>query len=467
MVGGFISGYFEIGFKPGEPGYENCMTAILNSETDSAAEPADNVVSLLDRIDLTDSNDTRSRDLHPSGAHSAQLHVAIVGTYTPTHCGIATFTADVESLLKLQNMRVTVVPVVEIDGPPLAIRCDEQATYSAAADQLNALRCDVVLIQHEFGIFGGVAGGHLLYFTSRLDAPYVLTLHTVLPKFAANQALVLKRLCAGAAAVTVFTATARRLLLEQGLVPAHLMKLTPHGAPVELYEAVDVPAAKARMGLPRYGHVLSTFGLLSEGKGIETALFALADIVTRHPRTTFVIAGRTHPDVLRSRGEQYRLRLEQLVFELGLFNHVVFIDRFVTVSELADLLRVTDVFCAPYWGQNQIVSGALTFALAAQCPVVSTPFHYAQDVLAHGAGTLVGFGDHAAFSAAIEDLMVDGPKRQLALQSTAKISTSMSWESVGQNLRTVLSTATQQRIRLGWRASPIGQGTASSARRAL
>src|SRR4051794_24589350 len=199
------------------------------------------------------------------------MHAAIIGTYPPTRCGIATFTADVESSLNHNGATTTVVPV-EPGGA--AIDRDSRDSYIRAAHRLDALGCDVVLIEHEFGIFGGVAGSHILPLVEQLSVPYVLTLHTVLPKFTDDQMQVLQKLCRRAAGVTVFTSTARRLLLEQELVRASAVHVVPHGAPPQLYASIDAVAARRQLSLPADAPVMSTFGLLSEGKGVEDAIQA-------------------------------------------------------------------------------------------------------------------------------------------------------------------------------------------------
>jgi glycosyltransferase involved in cell wall biosynthesis len=375
------------------------------------------------------------------------MHVAIVGTYPPTRCGIATFTADVEHALLSNGVDVTIVPVTNCGDeashidPTSVLWRDDQSSYVRAAERVNALGCDVVLIQHEFGIFGGVAGSHLRSFTRALQVPYALTLHTVLPNFGEDETENLAALCTDAVVVTVFTATARHLLLEQGIASARKLQIIAHGAPAELYSLVDTAAVRHRFSLPTFGPVMSTFGLLSEGKGIELAICALADLVVDHPSVCYVVAGRTHPGVLRTQGERYREQLISLVHELGLQEHVVFVDEFLDIQEVADLLAVTDVFCTPYRGEDQIVSGALTFALAAKCPVVSTPYRYAKDVLADGAGILVPSRDANGFADAVRRLLTAGPERDMAIRAATLASKSLRWSSIGETITTVLADA--------------------------
>src|SRR3954468_12578028 len=182
------------------------------------------------------------------------MHVAILGTYPPTRCGIATFTADVEASLRKHGTEVTVIPISQDPsddrGPTNSpqIDRDDPNSYAAAARQISAGGCDVVLVQHEFGIFGGTAGEHVLRFVENLSIPYVVTLHTVLPRFDDDQSQVIRALCRSAATITVFTSSARRLMLDQGIVPARFLQIVPHGAPAELYEPIDVRAARERLG---------------------------------------------------------------------------------------------------------------------------------------------------------------------------------------------------------------------------
>ena len=206
----------------------------------------------------------------------------------------------------------------------------------------------------------------------------------------------LTELCSEAELVIVMTDTALRLLVESGTCPEEKVRVVPHGAPARLIARARPTRARTHSsrspgGLD--GFRLSTFGLISAGKGIETVIEALPAVVERYPDLVYTIAGRTHPDVERREGERYRLMLERRAFELGLGTHVVFDDRFLSVDELSACSRQTDVFLTPYASREQIASGALTFALAAGCAVVSTPYWYAQDMLASGAGLLVPFGD--------------------------------------------------------------------------
>lgn len=369
------------------------------------------------------------------------MHVALVGTYPPTRCGIATFTADVQSILAARGVEVTVVPIVAeaLDDRVCIVR-DDPRSYERAAVGISALNVDVVVVEHEFGIFGGTDGSHLLHLTEQLTMPYVVTLHTALVHPSAGQTSVLHRVCGPAAAVTVFTESARRLLVEQELVSAAAVEVVPHPAPPELTGAVDESAIRRWLFLPDDAPVMVTFGLLSEGKGIELALRAMQRLEDRHPDLHYVIAGRTHPEVERRDGERYRRELVELGLELGIAERLRFVNQFLDIPDLSGVLRVCDLVCTPYRGEEQAVSGVLTFALAAGCPVVSTPYRYARDLLADGAGRLGRFDDPEDFAAQIDQLL-DGPQASIARHAAQRASIGMQWSSVGQTLETILRNA--------------------------
>lgn len=389
------------------------------------------------------------------------MRTAILSTFPPRSCGLATFAADLREAL-LDAPGVDGVDVVAVtDGethvypPPVVttIAADVRADYRRAARLLGRLGVDVVVIEHEFGIFGGSEGDYVVTFATELSVPYVVCLHTVLGAPTPTQHHVQRELCGGAAAVMVFTETARELVLDAGIAPAERVHVVPHGAPRIICEVaherrrlVELPLG----GRPGRGpattrgrFVVSSFGLLSAGKGLEVAIDAMARVVADHPEVVLVIAGRTHPEVMRRDGESYRLGLQRRVDELGLSDHVVFDDRFLEVRELAELLAATDVFITPYAEREQIVSGALTFALAAGRPVVSTPYRYAEDLLSTGAGMLVPFGDAAALGGAISRLVRHRSERDAAQAEARRVGASLSWPEVGRATATVCEDALQ------------------------
>ena len=345
------------------------------------------------------------------------MRAAIVSTYPPRACGIGTFAADVRaSLIGLDEVE-SVAKVVIVDDPsrpqrPGVVATITQGTrgdYVRAARILGRRNVEVVLLEHEYGIFGGRDGEYILSLAEELTQPLVVTLHTVLSHPTAHQAHVLETLCGHAELVIVMTESALRLLVDNDTCPEAKIRVVPHGAPTLLVERAAMgEAARGRAGRLQGRFVLSTFGLLSSGKGIENVLRALPAIIEEHPEVLYVVAGRTHPGVAQREGERYRLSLQQLVAELGLEEHVEFDDRFLAIDEIADLLAMTSVFITPYLDPDQTSSGALTFAIAAGCAVVSTPYRYAEDMLASGAGELVPFADPGAVTAAVCRL-IDNP----------------------------------------------------------
>ena len=314
--------------------------------------------------------------------------------------------------------------------------------YVRTARMLGRLDVDVVLLQHEYGIFGGRDGEYVLSLAQELAQPLVVTLHTVLSEPTPHQAEVLTELCAEAELVIVMTDTALELLVASGVCEEEKVRVVPHGAPARL-------TARAAAGRDPSGALpggqdafrISTFGLISPGKGLETVIEAMPAMLESHPEIVYTIAGRTHPDVAHREGERYRLMLERRVLELGLEASVEFDDRFLSLDQLSDLLAATDVFVTPYRNREQIASGALTFAIAAGCGIVSTPYWYAQDMLASGAGSLVAFDDPAALAAAV-NAYVEQPAALAAARAEARrIGSSLAWPSVAEATATVLREA--------------------------
>jgi len=390
------------------------------------------------------------------------MRLAVISTYPPRPCGIGTFSRDLRSALLEadSSLEIDVLSIVRDHHSTTAsevlsvIRQDVRADYVAVPALLDGRGTDVVLIEHEYGIFGGEAGSYVLSLVQELHQPFVVTLHTVLSMPTQKQADVLGELCHRAALVTVFTETARRMIVDSGLAPAARVRVVPHGAPSVLLPHLAAATAATVRGADDAAEgshktmahlegrtVLSTFGLISAGKGIETAIEALAEIVPLHPDVLYLVAGQTHPEVVKEEGERYRLSLERLVRDLGLERNVQFLDRFLSMDELAFLLSSTDLYLTPYRSREQIVSGALTFAVVAGCPVVSTPYFYAEDLLAGGAGILVPFDDPTAFAKGILQLLDNPDQLAAAALEARRIGASLAWPAVGATTVDVLRHA--------------------------
>ena len=388
------------------------------------------------------------------------MRVAVVSTFPPRPCGIGTFSQDLRAALRESSptIDVDIISIVreqteqtEPDVLPL-IRQDVRSDYPAVAQILDSRGTDVVLVEHEYGIFGGPDGAYLLSLVQELSQPLVLTLHTVLSRPSVSQAETLRALCRHATLVTVFTETARRMVISARLVAPERIRVVPHGAPtillphspskdVRLLSGTGAESSRPAIERLEGRRVLSTFGLISEGKALEVAIRALPEVVAAHPEVLYLVAGQTHPEVVKREGERYRLGLERLVRDLGLTDHVHFLDRFLTDEELAALLASTDIYLTPYRSREQIVSGALTFAVAAGCPVVSTPYYYAEDLLASGAGVLVPFDDPSALAQAVLGFL-DSPERLSAARTEARrVGAKLAWPAVGGQIMTVLREA--------------------------
>jgi glycosyltransferase involved in cell wall biosynthesis len=392
------------------------------------------------------------------GTGGTGLHLVVVSTYPPRRCGLASYTSDLSSALR-RVVPHWQVDVCAIDRDGLAypdeiirIRQDEPRDYIRAADAIAGRGADLVLIQHEFGIFGGPQGAYVLGLADRLGEhgiPYAVTLHTILAEYSPEQSAALRPLCTNAALVTVFTETARRMVIDAGLAPASRVVVVPHGAPEVLRAAVDPTQLRADVAAAieagRDTTTLSTFGLIGPGKGLEVMLRALPTIVERHPTVRYLIAGATHPEEVRQHGERYRRSLVELAEQLGVGEHVEFVDAFLTEPELAALLAATDIYITPYRGPEQICSGALTFAVAAGRPVVSTAYRYACDLLAappgqDAPGLIVECDNDAALADAVIQLLDDPERRERAQRAADALGRQLTWPAVAAKLAEILET---------------------------
>lgn len=375
--------------------------------------------------------------MHPEKP-SAWRRIALVGTYVPRRCGIATFTRDLaESIAQAApSAEVFAVAITEGDSeytyPPRVryeIREQQLDSYQEAADFLNASEVDLVCVQHEYGIYGGPAGSHLLHLLNRLDAPVITTLHTVLRQPDSQQRRVFLRLAQRSEKLIVMTQKGQQILREIFHIPEEKIVVIPHGIPD--WPFVDPNYYKDQFGLE--GRlVLLTFGLLSANKGIETMLAALPQVVRRFPQVCYVVLGATHPNVLRHEGEAYRERLLQLTEQWGLQDHVRFVNRFVELDELLQWLSAADVYITPYLNLEQITSGTLAYSVGLGKAVISTPYWHAEELLAKGRGVLVPFRDPAALAQAIIHLLENDVERHAMRKRAYQYARHMIWPEVAK-----------------------------------
>lgn len=379
---------------------------------------------------------TQSREGHAGrvGAISA----AFVGTYVPRQCGIATFTRDLHDAVRAAGGHGHAVIAIDGPGPErfeyppeVAFRLhrDRLDDYQRAADFINFGDVDIVCVQHEFGIFGGDGGLHLLRMLRHLRKPVVTTLHTVLEDPEPQYRRGLMAVANWSNMLVTMTRHGRQMLIERyGIDPARV-EVIPHGAPP--MPATDPRAIKARFNL-QGRHLLLTFGLLSPGKGIEHALRAVAAASRKHDDITYLIVGATHPEVRRLQGENYRLRLQRLASELGIRQNVIFYNQYVSLPELVDLLLMCDIYLVPYPNLAQAVSGTLSYAIAMGNAIVSTPFLHAREVLGDGMGVLVPPDDPQAMADALVGLL-DAPERIEQLKTAAAAyGRQIAWPAVGR-----------------------------------
>jgi glycosyltransferase involved in cell wall biosynthesis len=360
----------------------------------------------------------------------AIARIAFVSTYPPRRCGIATFTHDLSATSEGREIVALEAHEPVLSYPPEVhhrIRQERLGDYVRTARALEAC-VDGVSIQHEYGIWGGLDGVHVLDFVRALRVPVVTTLHTVLAEPTFGQRAVLSELVARSDATVVMSrSAAARLETAYGVDPRRL-DIVPHGVPD--LPLVDSEEVKPGLGLHGRAVILS-FGLLGPGKGYELALEALPAVVAAHPTACYVIVGATHPDLLRVEGEAYRSRLVAQVERLGMVDHVRFVDRFVGRGELSRWLEAADVFVTPYPKLDQIVSGTLSYAMGAGRAIISTPYTYATELLADGRGLLVAPASATALENALIDVLGD-PRLRAALGQRAYASSrGMVWSAVG------------------------------------
>lgn len=362
--------------------------------------------------------------------------VAMLGNHLPRHCGIATFTTDLIEALAVELPGIDCF-VLAMNDPghrhayPPRVRFEiaetDLSSYRRAADFLDACDVDVVSVQHEYGIFGGPAGSHLLALLAELRVPIVTTLHTILAKPDREQRQVMEALALVSERLVVMSDRAVELLAEVHGVDTAKIDRIPHG----ISPAPTAPRSKYHLGLEGKPVIL-TFGLLSPDKGIEFVIDALPAVVERFPSVRYLVVGATHPHVRERDGETYRLTLETRARRLGVDANVIFHDRFVSRGELTEFLAAADVYITPYLSAEQISSGTLAYAVGAGKAVISTPYVYARELLADRRGVLVPWRDSTAIAAAAIELLGDDATRAGFSSRAAAYGRAMEWPAVAR-----------------------------------
>ena len=343
--------------------------------------------------------------------------IAFVGNYLPRQCGIATFTTDLCTALAAEfgEERLFAIPVNDPESNyeyPKQVRLElEQediTSYERAAEFLNFNGNDLVCVQHEYGIYGGVAGRHVLTLLRKLNMPVVTTLHTVLRDPNPDQRRVLEEIAQLSDRLVVMSEQAAQFLREVYAVPAGKIDMIPHGVPD--FQFMDPNFYKDRFGTEGKS-VLLTFGLLSPNKGIENVIRALPAILAKHPNVVYIVSGVTHPHIRRREGERYREGLQALAEELGVSSNLILVNRFVSAEELVEHIGAADIYITPYRQEAQVVSGTLAIALGAGKAIISTPYWHAKELLADNRGVIVPFEDPDAIADAVLRLLDNDGER--------------------------------------------------------
>jgi glycosyltransferase involved in cell wall biosynthesis len=337
--------------------------------------------------------------------------IAFVGNYLPRQCGIATFTTDLCAALATEygRERLFAIPVNDpgssYEYPEqvrLELEQEDIASYERAAEFLNFNGNDLVCLQHEYGIYGGLAGRHILTLLRKLKMPVVTTLHTVLREPDANQRIVLEEIARLSDRVVVMSEQAAQFLRGVYKVPDEKIDIIPHGVPD--FQFMDPNYFKDRFGAEGKS-VLLTFGLLAPNKGIENVIRALPGILSKHPNVVYIVSGATHPQLRRQEGERYREGLQALAVQLGVASNVMLLNRFVSAEELVEQVGAADIYITPYLQEAQIVSGTLAIALGAGKAIISTPYWHAKELLADNRGVIVPFENPDAIREAVIQLL--------------------------------------------------------------
>ncbi len=399
---------------------------------------------------------------------SMPSRIAVIGNHLPRHCGIATFTTDLCSAISTEygTTQLLAVPVNDTEEGydyPARVRWslaqDDKKSYEEAAAFLNFNNIDMVCLQHEYGIFGGPAGSHILHLLRSLKMPVVTTLHTVLREPNPDQLLVMEELAELSDRLIVMSQLSSQFLQEVFKVPGCKIDMVPHGVP-------DLPFLDPNFYKDRFGvegkAVLLTFGLLSPNKGIENVIQALPQILSKHNNVVYIVAGATHPHILRREGDKYRAFLQALARETGVEKQVIFHNQFVSPEEMVEFIGAADIYITPYRHEAQVVSGTLAYALGAGKAIISTPYWHAIELLDDRRGALVPFQNPNAIAHKTIELLNTPAIRHAMRKRGYQFAREMVWKRVAQGYMESFS-----RVRIDRMASPRVQYSARLTQKSL
>ena len=400
------------------------------------------------------------------------IDLAYVATYPPQECGIATFTRDLATAIAKytpfsEPFVIAVGEGADIEQFPKIVKYQitksDLQSYSHAAELINDSPVRGVSLQHEYGIYGGPDGEYVLSFLKKLQKPAIATLHTVLFSPSPNQKRIVRELGRMCEALVVMVKMGKEMLVNNYGIPPHKVAIIPHGVPN--VHRVSAGTIKKTLGISDRP-VISSFGLINRGKGIEYGIRAMPGILKKHPDAMYLVLGETHPGVRHTEGESYRKELLELVSSLGLEKHVRFNNRYLTLDELINYLCATDVYITPYINRDQIVSGTLAYALGCGKAIVSTPYLYAEEVLSGGRGLLVDFRNPDQFAEAVTRILDDAVLREQMETLAYKYGRRAAWFNVAidyldlfHRLRPRPATAPAKEVKAGRGATRKGQSS--------
>lgn len=364
------------------------------------------------------------------------IKVIYLSTYIPQKCGIATFTKDVTSSINLINPKalseiMTVVKENEkIEFPwevKYKIDYNNIDSYIRAAEYVNHSCCDVVLVEHEFGIFGGFCGNYLTSFLKLVQKPKVLTCHTLIEDPENEWGQTFKEIVKYVDGVTVMTNYSAQKLVKLYGINKKKIAVIPHGTPNFTFNGTESYKKKKKL---QGRLILGNINLLSENKGIDYSIDAVAEIAKKYPEVLYLVIGQTHPNILKTEGEKYRNKLKKKIKQLGIHKNVKFVNKYVSIEELCEWLKVIDIYITPYLDKQQSSSGALAYAVGAGKSCISTGYLYAEELLADGRGVIVPFRDSGAIAKAVIEIWGDSEKRKAMEGKAYEYGRFMTWSSV-------------------------------------
>jgi glycosyltransferase involved in cell wall biosynthesis len=374
---------------------------------------------------------------------NSNRNIVFLGTSLPRECGIATFTQDLlDEFTQIKGFNKPRVIAVNNNESynykeQVMMQIDQHnlSDYNEAADHLNSTGVDLLVIQHEFGIYGGESGEYLISFVERLRIPYMVIFHTVLTKPSAKQRFIMNRLAELSVKVVTMAQSTMSDLITIYDIDADKIAFIHHGVPyVETKSRSELKEQYSFAGRK----IISTFGFLSPGKGIEFGIQAMRGVVAQHPDSLYIIWGKTHPVVKQEKGEEYRQKLTDLVKELELTNNVLFVDKLLTQEEVIQSLVMSDIYMTPYLGKDQAVSGTLAYGVGYGRVIVSTPYRYAQEMLAEGRGLLADFRDASSLEACILQLLGDPVLVKEMEAHTSALGRTMMWGEIAKTYAAII-----------------------------